>query len=215
MVPLLYACSDSNYAMVRLLINNGATANYVEGTETSPLLATLGSYQPDDLLIVGELLDAGAEINSCVNSLIPIAAAASMQPEIITAGSQSELRGVYNERAANEIKDIVDLLLKNGVMSKGDGLGQEFNLLNLASEAGNIVLIEYLIEHKEYNANAQNSEGKTALFYVEEDTINYYATINCLIANGTKKTMQDIYGKKAYDYALESGNLNMAALLRP
>jgi len=125
-VPLAVACRKGNLEMVKLLIEHGATAEYIYGTNSSPLVSLFwdGHVYPDSYKIAQILLKNGADVNDLYGSLpqMPIELAAKMWPEVYSQGQTPAYTGVYDEQVAIQIKDIIALLLDNGANINGESL---------------------------------------------------------------------------------------------
>lgn len=160
--PLSEACSTGDYEMVKLLIDYGATAEFVDNTGWSPLRSSLFHYYTDSVEIVELLLNNGADPydDDAETYSHPVFSAASMLPKNFDV--PYEERPEYDEESARGITEIVKLLLKNESIDMKSIDGQ--TILILAIKAQNIYLVEYALSCG-CDKSVVDSYGKTALDY--------------------------------------------------
>ncbi|MBQ4064990.1 MAG: ankyrin repeat domain-containing protein [Clostridia bacterium] len=157
--PLSEACATGNLEMVKLLIQYGATAEPMKGTDWSPLMETLFYYHPDDVEMVTLLLANGADPQEYETHVA--FQAAWMIPKVYDKKSTNGtvFSGEYDEETAKGITEIVKLLLADSsvdLTSRDDG-----GLLLWRSVAcGNIALTEYLLSVG-CPVTYQDRDGKT------------------------------------------------------
>ncbi len=161
-VPLSIACRTGNYKIVKLLIDYGATAEYIENTGWSPLGATLLYYQPEDIKIVELLLENGADPNYKEHR-VPVYNAAAMQPKIYDSAVTDRkvlFSSGYDEACAKGITEIVMLILQydDVDINTDDGL----DLLAIAVQSENIYLVKTLLSYG-CDPNIENTYGTTAV----------------------------------------------------
>ncbi len=160
--PLTVACDTANLEIISLLIEHGATAEYIEYTGWSPLREVLLRTDPNDLEVVKLLLANGAEPQAVEYAMTSVFAAASMRP--VMSGTEGYPSG-YSEDAAEMITEIVDLLLDGGDVNAQTEYGN--TLLMYASQYGNIRLVEYLLD-KGCDVTLKNNQGDTAYDFAVE-----------------------------------------------
>jgi ankyrin repeat protein len=206
-VPLSVACEYGNYNMVKLLIDHGATASHIEGTDSDFMHQALFRYQPDDLRVVPLLLQNGADLNFTDYVDCPILSAVSL--------SAKPSDGVSPEEAMQGSLTLFKLLESCGAdIRVSDPAGT--NAILEAAAWQNTAVLQYLLDEKGFDVNFINSSKQTPLMrsvylenYANEDTIQI------LLNNGADKSLKDMNGKTAYDYAVENGNEEFAYLLKP
>ncbi|MDR1563500.1 MAG: ankyrin repeat domain-containing protein [Oscillospiraceae bacterium] len=213
--PLSVACQMGNYEMVKLLIDHGAHAKYVEGTTWPPLFAAYLHSNADNYKITKLLIENGIDVNYVDGTSVAIKEAAQLWPEEYTPKGKPVYRGVYNEQIAQDICNIVDLLLENGADINGHNLGLDYSLIKQAASADNSALLVYLMDVRGIDVNYRDNIGQTALFRLSE-TRSYYAnTVTLLLERGADKSIKDNEGKTAYDSAIERGYPKLAKMLKP
>ncbi len=163
--PLSEACSTGGYEMVKLLIDYGARAEYVDNTGWSPLRSSLFHYYTDSVKIIELLLNNGADPHrdNTETYAHPVFSAASMLPKNFDV--PYEERSEYDEESARGITEIVKLLLKNESIDIKSIDGQ--TILICATKVGNVHLVEYILACG-CDKNIIDSYGKTALDYAIE-----------------------------------------------
>lgn len=157
--PLSVACEIGNYEVVKLLVDYGATADNVEGTDWGPFIKTLFIYNRDDAEIIKLLLENSTGSNYQEGDLKYIVEAANTFPRLPDSEE-------YDEQAAKDITEIVILFLDRGEsINSFNSAGQ--TLLILAVKRENIPLAEYLISQG-CDLDAADVYGKTAADYAVE-----------------------------------------------
>ncbi len=176
--PLAVACEIGNKEIVELLIEYGATAEYIEGTGWSPLMETVWYYQSDDVQIVELLLEHGADPIAVEGSDAPLFVAAKMVPQVydpMKTNGTVFLEG-YDETTAQGITDIVISMLGERSINITSESGM--TLLMCSAQSGNYTLAEYLVAHS-CDKGAKDVSGKTALDYAVS---NGYSEIIALLS---------------------------------
>ncbi len=209
--PLDYACMTGNADMVELLLNHGAEQVDGRYAACSAYFYTLREYHADDLKMVQRLLDAGFDPYFEGNA--PLDSAASFLPQ--------DANHEYDETMALQVTEIVRLLYEAGER-EGRHEANTTYLLHFAVSRGNVALIEYLLNDVQMDVNKQLDHGETPLmravaprWYNSVYNTNADEVIQTLLAHGADVTIRDHNGKTAYDYALESGAEDLAALIKP
>lgn len=164
--PLSVACDQGNLQIVQLLIDYGATAEPIKGTDWSPLRETLFYYHPNDVQIVELLLQNGASADD-VEDERPVFVAARMTPKVFDKEKTNGtvFLGGYDEASAEGITQIVVLLLGDEDVNAVNSYDQ--TLLILGVQKGNICLVEYLLSAG-CDPSIVDIYGKTALDYANE-----------------------------------------------
>lgn len=172
--PLSVACGQGNLQIVQLLIDYGATAEIIEGTEWCPLRKTLFHYDPDDPQIVKLLLEHGANrTDDDGDGVLPVFAAAKMIPRVFDpqkTNGTAYFDG-YDQETAEGITEIVVILLGDDSVNITNDSDQ--TLLMIAVQQKNIHLTKYLLDSG-CNIETKDIYGKTALDYAKQtnnDTI--------------------------------------------
>lgn len=163
--PLAEACSTGNLEIVSLLVEHGATAEYIEHTGWSPLRETLFYYQPDDVQIVEMLLQNGADADVVEDEGVAFVAA-RMTPKVFDKEKTNGtvFAGGYDESTGKGITQIVQMLLGDGDINATNTHGE--TLLMISAKKENICLARWLIEAGADPAKVDN-KGNTAMDYAE------------------------------------------------
>ena len=206
-IPLVEACYYNNLQAVEVLLENGADPNfYLEGS-WSPMEAAVawrGKDSENVLPIMKLLYKHGADIDgygSHGSALYHISSAL-----IFGEG----------ERAEQEI-EILFWLLDNGAnpIISEDGT----TVLHFAVRGAHPELIPILIEQYGHNVNARGYMQRTPLISAVSYTVSWQdeqvtkQIVQELLAHGADASAVDEDGKTAYDYAVERGYDEVAALL--
>lgn len=162
--PLSVACNKGNLDIVRLLLENGATAEYIEYTGWSPLRECLFYYHPNDVEIVRLLLENGADADLKEDEML-VFVAAQMKPKVYIGASDKAFVGGYDENTAKGISEIVWMLLGDKPINITGNHNK--TLLIVACQAENIYLVRQILA-KGCNAEHIDDFGKTALDYALE-----------------------------------------------
>ena len=143
--PLSVACATGNLAIVEILIDHGATAEYQEAGGWSPMAETLFYYQPDDIEIIKLLLANGADIAQEEAGWLPVFHASRMYPKRYDAQKSNGTVFLtdYDVETAEGITEIVKLLMGN--FDINDQSKNLTTLLMNAASVGNVALVEYLL----------------------------------------------------------------------
>jgi len=196
--PLQEACQKGNIHIVKMLLNNGADVNYVQGhiAPYSPLIMAISSGEDSNLEIVKLLIEKGADVNYSINN----------KADAIKTIVESNY----------EIAHSMEIL--KSLQAAGAEIHREYpsgNLLNIACYWKKTEIIQYLIKSKQFDVNAISSIGRTPLLDLCTSTKKgKIEDLKFLLDNGANKTIKDSDGKTAYDYAIEYGNVEFAELLK-
>ena len=205
-IPLVEACYYKNLQAVEVLLDNGADPNfYLDGGWSPMEAAAVGcSRNPEESLTIMKLLyEHGADIDgfgSYGTALYHVCI------------------GLIGERKNEEQElEILFWLLDNGA----DPIVGESNttVLHFAVRSANPELIPVLIEQYDLDVNAHGGLQKTPLISAvcyevdSQDEQITKAIVTELLAHGADASAVDEDGKTAYDYAVERGYDEVAALL--
>ena len=205
-IPLVEACYYKNLQAVEVLLDNGADPNfYLDGGWSPMEAAAVGcSRNPEESLTIMKLLyEHGADIDgfgSYGTALYHVCI------------------GLIGERKNEEQElEILFWLLDNGA----DPIVGASNttVLHFAVRSANPELIPVLIEQYDLDVNAHGGMQKTPLISAvcyevdSQDEQITKAIVTELLAHGADASAGDEDGKTAYDYAVERGYDEVAALL--
>ena len=202
--PIIKACEESNYEVVEILIENGASVNYVRGAIASPITIVISHLRNVDYPLLKLLLENGADPNEPVNGYYPIIKVCSLYAE----NYEGQDRQVEEEKLLDAIK----LLIEYGAEVKVVEYGA--NAIHKLAFYNNITCMEFIVENYEFDLNFQNVRGETALMLAGANIQGGSECIEFLLKQGARKDIVSDDGKTAYDYAIEAGNYNCAELLK-
>ena len=207
-IPLVEACYYNNLQAVEVLLENGADPNFYLDGGWSPMEAAVawrGGEDAKNVLPMMKLLyEHGADIDgygSHGSALYHISSA------LIVA---------ERERAEQEI-EILFWLLDNGAnpIISEDGT----TVLHFAVRGAHPELIPILIEQYGLDVQARGHMQRTPLISAVSYTVSWQdeqitkQIVEELLAHGADASAVDEDGKTAYDYAVERGYDEVAALL--
>ena len=205
-IPLVEACYYKNLQAVEVLLDNGADPNfYLDGGWSPMEAAAVGcSRNPEESLTIMKLLyEHGADIDGFGSH------GTALYHVCI---------GLIGERKNEEQElEILFWLLDNGA----DPIVGASNttVLHFAVRSANPELIPVLIEQYDLDVNAHGGLQKTPLISAvcyevdSQDEQITKAIVTELLAHGADASAVDEDGKTAYDYAVERGYDEVAALL--
>lgn len=205
-IPLVEACEAGHIQAVEVLLGNGADPNfYLDGGWSPMEAAAVGCsrYPEESLTIMKLLYEHGADIDGFGSH------GTALYHVCI---------GLIGERKNEEQElEILFWLLDNGA----DPIIGATNLtvLHLAVRSANPELIPVLIEQYGLDVNARGYKQKTPLISAvcyevdSQDEQITKAIVTELLAHGADASAADEDGKTAYDYAVERGYDEVAALL--
>lgn len=200
--PLIEACTHGDKDIIELLVNSGADVNKKDPlTYSTPLLITVNNGHANRFEIALYLIENGANINA-------------LDSNKGLSGRSVLHRAMYIGDNLNDetIKDNFKLckyLYENGVRMGSMGC----TTLTWASEVGNYKMVEYLLQNGSEDIDAVNNavRGETALVLATKE-LNI-EIVKLLLQFGVNKTIADVNGKIALDYASESENNELVQLL--
>ena len=205
-IPLVEACYYKNLQAVEVLLDNGADPNfYLDGGWSPMEAAAVGCsrYPEESLTIMKMLYEHGADIDGFGSH------GTALYHVCI---------GLIGERKNEEQElEILFWMLDNGA----DPIVGASNttVLHFAVRSANPELIPVLIEQYDLDVNARGYKQKTPLISAvcyevdSQDEQITKAIVTELLAHGADASAADEDGKTAYDYAVERGYDEVAALL--
>ena len=205
-IPLVEACYYKNLQAVEVLLDNGADPNfYLDGGWSPMEAAAVGCsrYPEESLTIMKLLYEHGADIDGFGSH------GTALYHVCI---------GLIGERKNEEQElEILFWLLDNGA----DPIvgASTTTVLHFAVRSANPELIPVLIEQYDLDVNAHGGMQKTPLISAvcyevdSQDEQITKAIVTELLAHGADASAVDEDGKTAYDYAVERGYDEVAALL--
>ena len=205
-IPLVEACEAGHIQAVEVLLGNGADPNFYLDGGWSPMEAAAVScnrHPEESLAIMKMLYEHDADIDgygSYGSALYHISGS------FIGSNKQSEQK-----------KEILFWLLDNGAdpVIAEDGT----TVLHYIVRGAHPELVSILIEQYGFDANARGYMQRTPLISAVSYTVSWQdeqitkAIVEELLAHGADATATDEDGKTAYDYAVERGYDEVAALL--
>ena len=106
----------------------------------------------------------------------------------------------------------IKLMIEHGAKVNVEYYGQ--NIIHLLAQWNNYTCIKYLLENYDFDINSASADGSTALMNA---CLHIYPkgneTVELLLSKGADKSIKDIYGKTALDYAIESERFDCIELL--
>lgn len=199
--PLQEAATIGNYNAVVALVEAGANVNFINSiTIRTPLIDSLRSSEVNRFLIANYLVDHGADVNYSITK-----------------------HGIGNALAESisyygvSMVESYDFFLRMISLDSNPYIyvspGNIF--LKSAFDKHKLVMV-YLLENEMFDVNAVNEEGFSALMFLARFTIDELniEMVNILLEHGADKTLVNEDGMTAYDYALETGNVELINLLR-
>lgn len=193
--PLQYACRRGNYNIVKSLVDAGADVNCDLNNHT-PLELTYRCKGEDWYPISVYLIDQGASLDyTTILKDILQGRPGGMLPGYV-AESDEEVRAAFHAAYDNCDRSIVDWT----------------GVLMTCAFYNRVEILQFLIDQDCCDVN-DNTRGKTALMVAAE--YSEPEMIRMLLEYGADKEMVDPdNGRTAYDYAVEAGKDENAALLK-
>ena len=198
--PLQVACSNNDIDAVTILLENGANPNKTPPFQLpwyAPIQIAASNGNVDIMTV---LIENGEDVELYGhNALI-----------LLTKNSRSAKNGISIEI----YKSGYALLEKCGMNASHPSFEQR-PLLCESALLSDIEVTEFLVSEKGIPIAVCDSEGRTLLHFAclsgFTDPQNEY--IQYLLDHGVDHTIKDVYGKTAYDYAVESGCAEISDLL--
>ena len=195
-LPLIVACKKGNYLVVEELLKKGADPNkYYTGGFTAAEAVFAGNTYCE-LEILKLLISYGADVTKSASGTSPLFCAARKM--LYTNGERREYFTSCVKYLFMHDENLLD--------EKG------YSLLYYAVWSDNVLLMKYLMENEKHLIDLTASNGQTVLF--EAVKKNSLEMVKVLIEKGADKSVVDSKGRTAYDYAVESGNVELQELLK-
>jgi len=195
--PLVEACKAGNYEIAKELLLQGADPNQCLQGYWGPMEATFLNPNEDRLAIAQLLIEHGAEVNLHGSG---------------DSALFNELQNMAYRTDSSIQKDIyhasILLLLDHGA----DPVDENGNtVMHYICYSGDMVLLQQLSVTHSSQLDAKNANGQTPLMWAAEGECE--EVIEYLLYIGVDATATDTEGKTAYDYAVQSDNNDIIALL--
>lgn len=190
-LPLVVACKNGDYEMVKLLLEKGADPNKYLEENWSAVEATCLNGNKDRFRILKLLLEYGADVNLHSSD---------------TSALFYELQNlIYKDNIAPDEKMIFEetimLLLENGakiIDGKGD------TIIHYLAFANEISMLKKIVPEYSTLINSSNIQGETPLIWAVEGEATL--SVEYLLSIGAEKDIITDAGKTALDYAKEKNN---------
>lgn len=195
--PLIVACKTGDFEIVKLLIDYGADINKLDNTSgESPLMAALHGTKENRFSLALFLIEQGADIRVTQTANSPF-------QESLYVSDQD------TPKTIEEGYQLFQLFMQNSVDMTVYVNRQ--NALTYSAQYRNYNAVKYLIERGYFEVNAIDDGGSTALITAAKH--GNTDIVELLMKLGANKSLRDISGKTAYDYAQENQSIEIIALL--
>jgi hypothetical protein len=215
--PIYSACRSGDLEMVQILVENGANINVFDGKGRYPYfpLETALYYFPlnERPQIMEYLFENGLDIKQIESrdksfwflSFFTWYGNGTGNTAENEAIEYQIFSGFIAQGVEPKESDYVYVIVNDWQVSyKG-------NFLHITAEWDNVLITKYLIEELNFNADAVDSDGQTALIrtviHNSKDMLEY------LLSKGADKTIKDDSGKTALDYAIANESTELINLL--
>ena len=240
--PLVLACEKGQTDTVAKLLDKNVNVNYrTDRIGNTPLTAALGSDSPERYGIAQMLIDHGADLNSVDNygsSAVTLVLDRKGNDTADTDTAKLDMFRYLCENAAvnaclkaadeenllvmaadRDCPDAVDWLISTGQFTysdlPADGGSILHHMYNL-DEYGHLTrrpeMVSYVVSKGLEDINSTNADGKTVLIIAAE--ADEAEDCKAFLALGADKSIRDSKGSSAYDYAVSSGDDELAGMLR-
>ena len=196
-IPLVVACEEGNYEVVKALLEKGADPNRSFDGHMSPIEVTYARKNENRYEITKLLIEHGADVDkySSYNTAL------FEEIKLLAYGKGSDKE--WKETA----KKCIVLLIENGAKTvENDGT----TVTHYLCMGGEIEILQ-MIDGYENQLNARDNKGRTPLMWaVINEKVN---AVEFLLGVCTDINATDNDGKTALDYATETGNKEIIDLL--
>lgn len=210
--PLLWACEENNYELVKLYLEHGANVNATAyQSRYNAMLATLCYHNLEEnrFEIAKLLMEHGFDLTTQQDEYGYDSLYASIQ---IIKGDLPETK------AASHVmfQQMVEEFEAKGLNIRKRTYDYKYNIFTVAAKQNHLTAIQFLLENEYYTVNEKDAFSRTALtallwrgnYYPEK-----YETAVYLLSQGADPTIRDHDGKSAIDYAEEIGDEQLLSLL--
>ena len=198
--PLNEACGTGNINLIELLIENGADVNCNDGL--TPLSIIYNSKADDWYEISQILIENGASLNYITDYS---GGKSSVLQDIVKVRSGAALPG-YKPESKEEVIKAFNYAIENINHNNVNWM----RVLQHSVSNDRIEIVKLLLE-QEYCTVNDTSVGMTALMFAARDSAP--EMVQLLLDYGADKNIKSSNGKTAYDYAIQSNNKDIIALL--
>ena len=203
--PLLAACRYKNFEMIQLLVERGADVNKsARAVDAYPLINILCRGGEKRYDIAWYLIANGADLSVKQRyATVPYA--------IVSSAWQ---KSSFDAEIQTQSLALMEFVLDEGVSldspeCKPYGIDSVYGL---ASRNNYVLIVQYFLDNELFSINdIVDGENRTALIVAVQGQA--YDVCEYLINSGADKTMKDVRGKSAYDYAKELNDEKLLDLL--
>jgi ankyrin repeat protein len=179
-IPLCPAIGNNHDSIVHILLDNGALINITDSSSYGTTLNT--AFNTGNLQLAQQLIDWGADINTCSGDWNNILTSASARgnllrvQKVLASGAEINAQGGYYANAlmtaiVGRHEAIVRLLLDRGAHI--DAQAQNGNALFVASAVGNAKIVRMLLdEGADVNARNMNRRIEDLSVTSQDDRLN-------------------------------------------
>ena len=214
---LMMAIENGELGKVIKLSNAGFDIDGVGSTGFTPLMAAVSENEYE---IVDFLIEHGADVNQNINGWSPLIEAADegsleSMKLLLEAGADVNFFWSFGSPTAMTMAaseghlECLKLLVKYG--ADINGIKKSFPPLHTAAEEDKRDIIDYLISQN-VKVNKKDMTGRTALMYAASEG-NKYAVM-MLVEAGADKSINDLRGHQAIDYAEDEDAYDVVDYLR-
>ena len=199
--PLQEACLSNDIEAVTILLENGANPNKTPPFQLPWYAPVQIAASNGNIDIMTALIEYGANIELFGHNALVL----------LTKNARYDRD---NSISFEIYKAGYELLEKHGMDASHPSF-EDRPLLCESALLSDIEVTNYLVSEKGLSAAACDSEGRTLLHFAclsgfTDPTVEY---IQFLLDHGVDPAAKDLHGKTAYDYAIEEGLTEIAALL--
>ncbi|KAL3109031.1 hypothetical protein niasHT_012593 [Heterodera trifolii] len=219
--PLFIAVHNANLPMCRMLVARGANVDLGTDFAITPLMQACKRHQME---IVSFLIENGADINlqngdgatalmsTCYRGNVDIARLLLSHGANVEQTDYDGFRFALKDAVCEDRLEVCRLLVEEWAADVNQQTIQErYTVLICAASLGHLAIVNFLIEH---GADLQHvdADGHNALMWAVIKGRTEMA--RHLVAIGVNTDQRNMDGKRAQDFAEESGNVEMVAIFR-
>ncbi len=201
--PLIEACITGNLELVTILLENGADPNCNDGY--TPLSVTYTNKKRYWYAMSRTLLEHGASLNYIT---IYSGGKFSVLQDIVRVRAGGALPG-YEPENGDEVNSAFFYALENCDHQMVDWVWVMHNSVS----SDRIEIVKFLLDQGYCNVNDVSTTGMSFLMFAARDSTLEMAQL--LLDYGVDISVKDDDGKTAYDYAIESGHMEIAEMVKP